>query len=65
MNDRLTFHFDAHELDTDRQVRVTVRVKDDGRPFVELADDAAEKAATIAAGRLGCEEDHLEVVQAG
>ena len=65
MNDRPTFHFHAHQIDTDRQVSVTVSVTDDGRPFVELADDAAETAATIAAGRLGCEEDHLEVVQVG
>lgn len=65
MNDQPTFHFHAQEIGTDRRVSVTVSVNDDGRPFAELADDAAETAAVIAAGRLGCEEDHLEVVQVG
>lgn len=57
------FTFKAYALNTHRECVITVTIADDGRPFVDLADDAEERAYTLAAKKLRCGLDELEVIE--
>jgi hypothetical protein len=57
----LTFTFTAHDCRTAREIVIRVDQPDDGRPYVELSDEAAERAIPLAAKRLGCTEDQVEI----
>ena len=57
------FTFKAFVLNTHRACVVTVTIPDDGRPFIELADAAEGRAYTLAAKKLRCAVDELEVIE--
>lgn len=61
--DFASFDFLAHVVNTTRECRLTIRVKDTpDRAYTELADEAEERAYTKAAKELGVSEDRIEVV---
>jgi len=59
--DEITFKFTATRADGDgHEISITVKVKDDGSPMADLADDAEEQAVKIAQKKL--ETSEVEVV---
>jgi hypothetical protein len=58
-----TFSFVAHIIDTERTIDVKIKIEDDGtRPYVDMADEAEEKAYRFAAEKLS--SDNIEVMSA-
>ncbi len=55
-----TFEFVATVYNGAEKYEITINIADDGRPMVDLADDAEEKAHKRAARHFGTED--LEVV---
>lgn len=59
--DEITFKFTASRADGDgHEISIHVKIKDDGSPMADLADDAEDQAMKIAQERLGTDE--VEVV---
>jgi hypothetical protein len=54
----IAFHFYA--FFNEREYDLTVNVRDDGRPFVELADDAEQLACNKAARHFGHHNFEIE-----
>ena len=58
--DTLTFHFTASRADgTGGEIRITVELEDDGSLIVDLEDEAAERAESIACKRLATDDVEL------
>ena len=56
------FRFTAHKVNTDKEISITIKLEDDGeRAWVDLCDEAEEKAYSIAAKRLNCKTSEVEV----